>query len=89
MSITTEKKTALIKEFQRGDNDSGSPEIQCAILTSRIIELTEHMKVHKHDYGTRRGLLRMVSRRSRLMRYVHRQDRERYEALRVKLGLRK
>ena len=89
MSITAQKKSELVKEFQRDEKDSGSPEVQCAILTHRIVELTEHMKQHKHDYATRRGLLRMVSRRSRLMRYLHRIDRERYEALRVKLGLRK
>lgn len=89
MSITAEKKAAVIKEYQRDEKDSGSPEVQVAVLTTRIRELTEHLKVHKHDYASQRGLLQMVSTRTRLLKYLARIDRQRYLDLIKKLGLRK
>lgn len=89
MSITAEKKAAVIKEYQRDEKDSGSPEVQVAVLTTRIRELTEHLKVHKHDHASQRGLLQMVSTRTRLLKYLARIDRERYLGLIQKLGLRK
>ncbi|MEM6854329.1 MAG: 30S ribosomal protein S15 [Planctomycetota bacterium] len=89
MSITAEKKAAIIKEYQRDEKDSGSPEVQVAVLTTRIRELTEHLKVHQHDYASQRGLLQMVSTRTRLLKYLARIDRQRYLDLIQKLGLRK
>ncbi len=89
MSITAQRKTEVIKEYQRDGKDSGSPEVQVAILTTRIRELTEHLKVHKHDYSSQRGLLQMVSTRTRLLRYLARIDRQGYLDLIKKLGLRK
>ncbi|MEM8739163.1 MAG: 30S ribosomal protein S15 [Planctomycetota bacterium] len=89
MSITAQRKAEVIKEYQRDENDSGSPEVQVAILTHRVRELTEHLKTHKHDYASQRGLLQMVSTRSRLLRYLARIDRQRYLDLIKKLGLRK
>ncbi len=89
MSITAAKKQELIAEYRLSDSDTGSVEVQCAILTHRILELTEHMKSHKHDYASRRGLLTCVSKRTSLMQYLKRTDLNRYEALRQKLGLRK
>ena len=76
MSITTERKTELVKEFKQTENDTGSPEVQVAILTSRIVTLTEHFKEHKKDNHSRRGLLKMVSRRRRLLDYLKRTDIE-------------
>lgn len=89
MSITAEKRASLISEHQRHDKDSGSPQVQVAILTERILALTEHLRTHKHDYASRRGLLQMVSTRSRLLRYLQRVDRPGYLELIGKLGLRK
>lgn len=89
MSITAERKAEIIKEYQRDEKDSGSPEVQVAVLTTRIRELTEHLKTHKHDYASRRGLLQMVSTRSRLLKYLARIDRQRYLDLIKRLGLRK
>ena len=89
MSITKEKKQELIKEFATKAGDTGSPEVQVAVLTERINNLTEHMKTHKKDFISRRGLLLMVSARRRLLDYVKRQSQERYEALIKRLGLRK
>jgi len=89
MSITKEKKQDLIKEFATKEGDTGSPEVQVAVLTERINNLTEHMKTHKKDFISRRGLLLMVSARRRLLDYVKRQSQERYEALIKRLGLRK
>jgi small subunit ribosomal protein S15 len=89
MNITAERKAEVVKEYQRNDKDSGSPEVQVAVLTTRIKELTEHLKVHKHDYASRRGLLQMVSKRSRLLRYLAREDRQAYLNLIKRLGLRK
>ena len=87
--ITKEKKTELINEYGRTAGDTGSPEVQVAILTERIKELTEHLKVNKKDYHSRRGLLKMVGKRRNLLNYLKSKDIERYRALIEKLGLRK
>ncbi len=89
MSITAERKTELISEFKQSDSDTGSPEVQVAILTSRIVTLTDHFKENKKDNHSRRGLLKMVSRRRRLLDYLKRTDQTRYEALIKRLGLRR
>jgi len=89
MSITTEKKQELIKEHGRGKDDTGSPEVQVAILTSRINTLTEHFKSHAKDNHSRRGLLMMVNKRRSLLDYLRREDQDRYTGLIAKLGLRK
>ena len=89
MSITAERKTELIGEFKQSECDTGSPEVQVAILTSRILTLTEHFKEHKKDNHSRRGLLKMVSRRRRLLDYLMRNDQARYDALIKRLGLRR
>lgn len=89
MSISAERKQALISEFARKKGDSGSPEVQIAILSERINNLTEHFKEHKKDIHSRRGLLMMVSQRRRLLDYLKRTDSETYESLIKKLGLRK
>ena len=86
MSIDTQK---VINEHKRGDSDTGSPEVQVALLTARIEQLTEHFKQHKHDHHSRRGLLQMVNRRRSLLDYLKRKDNERYKALIEKLGLRR
>lgn len=82
-------KAEIIKEFGRKEGDTGSPEVQIAILTARINELNEHLKVHKKDHHSRRGLLKMVGRRRNLLNYVKEQDIERYRSLVSRLGLRK
>lgn len=89
MSITTERKSALIKEHAKAKNDTGSPEVQVAILTERIANLTEHFKTHKKDNHSRRGLLKMVSQRRRLLDYIKSRDTARYQSLIEKLGLRR
>ena len=89
MSITAERKQALIKEYGNGDGDTGSPEVQVAVLSERINALTDHFKTHKHDHHSRRGLLILVGRRRRLLDYLKRKDNERYNSLIGKLGLRK
>ncbi len=89
MSVTAERKTEIIKEYQRDEKDSGSPEIQVAILTERIVNLTAHLKDHKHDFATRRGLLQLVSKRTRLLKYLSRTNNASYKALIKKLGLRR
>ncbi len=89
MSITAEKKTQLIGDFRRDEKDTGSPEVQVAILTERISQLTEHLRTHKHDYASRRGLLMMVSRRTRLLRYLASKNRPAYQELIQRLGLRR
>jgi small subunit ribosomal protein S15 len=86
MSIDTQK---IISEHKRGDNDTGSPEVQVALLTARIEHLTEHFKTHKKDHHSRRGLLMLVNQRRSLLDYLHRKDAERYKALIQKLGLRR
>ena len=89
MSITAERKQALIKEHGRGSDDTGSPEVQVAILTDRINTLTEHFKTHAKDDHSRRGLLMMVNKRRSLLDYLKRKDAQRYTDLIGKLGLRK
>jgi small subunit ribosomal protein S15 len=89
MSITTERKQELIKEHGRGKDDTGSPEVQVAILTQRINTLTEHFKSHAKDNHSRRGLLMMVNKRRSLLDYLRREDQDRYTGLIAKLGLRK
>lgn len=89
MSITKDKKAELINQFKRGDADTGSPEVQIALLTARITELTDHMRQHKKDFSSRRGLLKLVSQRSDLLKYLRQTERERYLAVIGKLGLRK
>ena len=89
MSITKERKQEVIGNHKRADNDSGSPEVQIALLTERINQLTEHMRAHKKDHASRRGLLKMVSKRSDLLKYLQNTERNRYLAIIQKLGLRK
>jgi small subunit ribosomal protein S15 len=88
MSITAEKKQQLIKEHARGSDDTGSPEVQVAILTERIVNLTEHFKTHAKDNHSRRGLLMLVNKRRSLLDYLKREDAARYSDLITKLGLR-
>ena len=87
--ISKEKKTAIIKEYGRTEGDTGSPEVQVAVLTARIQELTEHLKEHPKDHHSRRGLLKMVGQRRGLLGYLKEKDIERYRALIERLGLRK
>ena len=87
--ISKEAKTKIIDEFKRDEKDTGSPEVQIAILTERINELTEHLKVHKKDDHSRRGLLKMVGRRRNLLNYLAKKDINRYREIVEKLGLRK
>ncbi len=89
MTITKERKNELVGQFKRGDGDTGSPEVQIAVLTERINNLTAHMKTHKKDYATRRGLLGLVSRRRRLLDYLRSIDAQRYLDIIGKLGIRK
>lgn len=89
MSITAEDKERLIKEYARAEGDTGSPEVQVAVLTKRISNLTEHFKTHKKDHNSRRGLLQLVGQRRRLLDYLARNDLEKYRALIQKLGIRK
>jgi len=89
MSITTERKAELIAEYATKEGDTGSPEVQVAILSERIANLTEHFKGHKKDNHSRRGLLKMVSLRRRLLDYVKRNDEARYKSLIERLGLRR
>ena len=89
MSITAEKKQELIKEHARAENDTGSPEVQVAILTSRIVTLTEHFKTHVKDNHSRRGLLKLVSQRRQLLDYLARIDAARYKSLIERLGIRR
>ncbi len=89
MSVTAERKQKLIKDNARAKGDTGSPEVQVAILTERITNLTEHFKTHAKDNHSRRGLLMLVNKRRSLLDYLKREDNERYSALIAKLGLRK
>lgn len=89
MSITAERKLELVKEFATGNDDTGSPEVQVAILTERIKNLTEHFKDHKKDNHSRRGLLKLVSQRRRLLDYVKKKDVNRYRTLIERLGVRR
>ena len=89
MSITAEKKQELIAEYATKSGDTGSPEVQIAILSERITNLTEHLKTHKKDFHSRRGLLMMVGQRRRLLDYLGRKNRARYEEIVKRLGLRR
>ena len=89
MSITQQEKAELVKKYGRGDNDTGSTEVQVAILTTRINNLTEHLKTHKKDFHSRRGLLVMVGQRRRLLDYLNSNSNERYTGLIKSLGLRR
>ncbi len=89
MSITKEEKQALIKEFGKNETDAGSTKVQIAILTKEIRSLTGHLKLYKKDHHSRRGLLKMVGKRRRLLKYLQRKDYEGYKALIEKLGIRK
>jgi small subunit ribosomal protein S15 len=89
MSLDKDTKTKLINEFHRHEGDTGSPEVQVALLTTRITQLTEHLKVHKADEASRRGLLKLVGDRRRHLSYLSQRDPQKYEALTAKLGLRR
>jgi small subunit ribosomal protein S15 len=89
MSITAQAKQKIIGDFRRSDEDSGSPEVQIAVLTARVTDLTNHVRGHRHDFSSRRGLMRMVGRRNRLLRYLARTNPQSYQALIKRLGLRK
>ena len=87
--LLKEEKTAIIEANRLTENDTGSPEVQIAILTKRIADLTEHLKTHTHDHHSRRGLFKMVGRRRNLLNYLQKKDIERYRAIIAKLGIRK
>jgi small subunit ribosomal protein S15 len=89
MTLTKDDKTQIIVEHARSEGDTGSAEVQIAVLTQRIADLTEHLKSHKQDHASRRGLLQMVGRRRRLLDYLKREDIERYREIIAKLGLRR
>ena len=89
MAITKERKTEIIGSFGRGEQDTGSPEVQIALLTERINQLRAHFDLHKKDLSSRRGLLKLVSRRNQLLKYLTREDRARYQQIIARLGLRK
>ncbi len=86
---TTERKKTLVKQYATKANDTGSPEVQCALLTDRINQLTMHLKLHVKDHHSRRGLLMMVGKRNALLKYLNREDETRYKTLIEKLGIRK
>lgn len=88
MPLEKDVKAGIIAEYKRGDNDTGSAEVQVALLTQRIRDLTEHLKVHKKDHHTRRGLLKLVGQRRRLLAYLKKTDIERYRAVIAQLGIR-
>jgi small subunit ribosomal protein S15 len=89
MALTAEKKGNIVSEYRNHDQDSGSAEVQIALLTERIQQLTGHLKTHPKDHSSRRGLLKMVGKRSSLLKYLTRTDRERYQKVIARLGLRK
>jgi len=89
MTMSAEEKSAIVKEYQRGEGDTGSPEVQVALLTNRINQLTGHFADHKHDHHSRRGLVRMVNSRRKLLDYLKGKDLERYRTLISRLGLRR
>ncbi|MEM8874132.1 MAG: 30S ribosomal protein S15 [Planctomycetota bacterium] len=89
MPLQGEEKNTVVKDNQTHEKDTGSPEVQVAIWTTRIKELTEHLKTHKKDFSSRRGLLKLVAKRNNALKYLQNKDRERYQALIKKLGLRK
>ena len=87
--MTKEEKTAIMRDFARNDKDVGSPEVQIAVLTARVSELTEHLKIHKKDHSTRRGLITLVNRRRKLLKYLEGKSHERYIAIAQRLKLRR
>lgn len=87
--LTKERKSQLIQEYRTHEGDTGSPEVQVAVLTERINRLTDHLRQHRHDYHTRRGLMKLVGQRRRLLAYLSRTDVQRYRNLIARLGLRK
>ena len=89
MSLSSENKSSIIKDYSRGEADTGSPEVQVALLSARITELTEHFSEHKKDHHSRQGLLKMVNKRRKLLDYVKSKDNERYRELISRLGLRR
>jgi len=89
MALTKEQKAGIIAEHRRGESDTGSAEVQIAVLSKRIADLTEHLKLHKKDHASRRGLLMLVGRRRRMLEYLKREDVERYRAIVSRLGLRR
>lgn len=89
MSLSGEQKTNIIEDYKRGDGDTGSPEVQVALLSARISELTEHFNTHKKDHHSRRGLLKMVNNRRKLLDYLKAKDQERYREVITRLGLRR
>jgi small subunit ribosomal protein S15 len=89
MSLSTETKSTIVKEYARGDTDTGSPEVQVALLSARITELTEHFGEHKKDHHSRQGLLRMVNKRRKLLDYLKAKDQDRYRELISRLGIRR
>ena len=89
MALTQEQKKTIMAEYATVESDTGSPEVQVAMLTKRISDLTEHLKTHKHDHHTRRGLLALVGRRRRLLKYLEKTDINRYRSLIARLGLRR
>lgn len=89
MSLSTEQKDQIVKEYSQSETDTGSPEVQVALLSARIEDLSEHFKSHTHDHHSRQGLLRMVSQRRKLLDYLKKKDLERYRSLISRLGLRK
>jgi len=89
MSLTSENKSTIVSEYSRGENDTGSPEVQVALLSARISELTEHFGEHKKDHHSRQGLLKMVNKRRKLLDYLKAKDQDRYRELISRLGLRR
>lgn len=89
MALSVAEKTKIVDDYRRNENDTGSPEVQVALLTERIRGLTDHFKEHKHDHHSRQGLLRMVNRRRKLLDYLKSKDQERYRELIARLGIRK
>ena len=89
MSITAESRKKIVSDYKTHDNDTGSPEVQIAVLTQRIKHLTEHLRAARHDNSSRRGLLQMVGQRRRLLAYLHQRSPERYQAIIGRLGLRR
>ena len=89
MSLTSEQKSSIVAEYRRGDADTGSPEVQVALLSARIAELTEHFGEHKKDHHSRQGLLKMVNKRRKLLDYLKAKDQDRYRELIKRLGLRR
>ena len=88
MSLTKDEKETIIGEYKVHDSDTGSPEVQIAMLTKRILQLTEHLKIHKHDESSRRGLLKLVGQRRRMLAYLRKKSLPRYQAITTKLNLR-